>query len=256
MCASAQGSRFAGFNPVGLPAAYCHVNSEKAICLIDLEEAVMWFCDKNKLDVDPENVPPLKEKLVYTVLDLSPPPTKPQFVLQEHYTPPPLPSPPLPSPATPPPPPHPHHTHYTPAPQSTPPPLPTTPSPQSMKVRAGSHEVCCKPVREHRRPAGLLDIPSRCHITPRRRPLHPPLPSDGRKDASWQCRWHTVYADLLPPSLLQPLQTISDSALWVSCSVLATIVACCLGKVTHSSFRSSDSPVSMVPEGLPREGHG
>lgn len=61
MVASAQGAKFAGFNPIGLPAVYTHVNSEKVICLIDLEEAIFWYCDKNKLTADRDNVPPLKD---------------------------------------------------------------------------------------------------------------------------------------------------------------------------------------------------
>ena len=57
---------------MGLPALYCHVNSEKVVCLIDLEEAIFWYCDKNKLSVDPENVPPLKAALLHPMSPIRP----------------------------------------------------------------------------------------------------------------------------------------------------------------------------------------
>ena len=60
--ASGRGAMFAGFLPVGLPTVYHHVLNEKVLVVIDLEEAISWFCQVNGIK--------------QTLADFLPPPIK------------------------------------------------------------------------------------------------------------------------------------------------------------------------------------
>ena len=57
--ASSRGSCFAGFVPVGLPTMYHQVLHEKMVILLNLEEAIDWYCKAHKLNAEePGFVPP------------------------------------------------------------------------------------------------------------------------------------------------------------------------------------------------------
>ncbi|CAE7369359.1 unnamed protein product, partial [Symbiodinium sp. KB8] len=50
LAASKVGSLFAGFSPVGMPSMYHHILNEKLVCVVDLDEAIEWYCQVSKID--------------------------------------------------------------------------------------------------------------------------------------------------------------------------------------------------------------
>ncbi|CAE7814650.1 unnamed protein product [Symbiodinium sp. CCMP2592] len=59
LTASKVGSLFAGFCPTGIPTMYNHVLNDKLLCIVDLSEAIAWYCHVKEIDSAAEGfVPP------------------------------------------------------------------------------------------------------------------------------------------------------------------------------------------------------
>ena len=63
LTALARGKCYAGFGPVGLPMIYHNILGERVVCVIDLEEAIQWYCYQKNVDIHAEGYvpPPIKD---------------------------------------------------------------------------------------------------------------------------------------------------------------------------------------------------